>query len=177
MQPAPSRVWRERVGERVALWAARIYFYLKPQSHPHPNLPPPDGGRNKVADTVKGCLKFKAWFQTTFFNNQTSANTPPPSFPRRRESTFKSRRLFLNIGFLEFAMDSRLRGNDGSWAEIYAITCNLPPLPSGGRGLGRGWLYGLHEFDFASSREATPILTFPRQTGEGTRLLLWKKVV
>ncbi|WP_455008752.1 hypothetical protein [Neisseria sicca] len=25
--------------------------------------------------------------------------------------------------------------------------CNLPPLPSGGRGPGRGWLYGLHEFD------------------------------
>ncbi|QMT37518.1 hypothetical protein [Neisseria sicca] len=24
---------------------------------------------------------------------------------------------------------------------------NLPPLPSGGRGLGRGWLYGLYEFD------------------------------
>ena len=47
-----------------------------------------------------------------------------------------------------------------------------PPLPSGGRGLGRGLLYGLHKFDFPSSREATPILTFPRQTGEGTRLLI-----
>ncbi|WP_455008068.1 hypothetical protein [Neisseria sicca] len=31
--------------------------------------------------------------------------------------------------------------------------------------MGRGWLYGLHEFDFASSHEATPILTFPRRTG------------
>ena len=44
---------------------------------------------------------------------------------------------------------SRLRGNDGIQAEIYATTCSLPPLPSGGRGLGRGWLYGLYEFDFA----------------------------
>ena len=34
--------------------------------HPHPNLPPPDGGRNKVADTARGRLKLKAWFQTTF---------------------------------------------------------------------------------------------------------------
>ena len=24
---------------------------------------------------------------------------------------------------------------------------NLPPLPSGRRGLGRGWRYGLYEFD------------------------------
>ena len=62
-------------------------------------------------------------------------------------------------------MDSRLRGNDGSWAEIYATICSLLPLPSGGRGLGRGWLYGLHEFDFASSHEATPILTFPPPDG------------
>ena len=45
-------------------------------------------------------------------------------------------------------VDSRLRGNDGSRTEIYAETCSLPPLPSGGRGLGRGWFYGLHEFDF-----------------------------
>ena len=63
-------------------------------------------------------------------------------------------------------MDSRLRGNDGSRTEIYAETCSLPPLPSGGRGLGRGWLYGLYEFDFASSREATPTLTFPAGRGK-----------
>ena len=74
-------------------------------------------------------------------------------------------------------MDSRLRGNDGSRTEIYAETCSLPPLPSGGRGLGRGWLYGLREFDFPSSRKATPILAFPRRTGEGMRLLMWQKVV
>ena len=38
-----------------------------------------------------------------------------PSFPRRRESTFEFRQLFLNICFLGFPMDSRLRGNDGCW--------------------------------------------------------------
>ena len=86
MQPAPSPVRRERVGERVALWAARIYFYLKPQSHPHPNLPPPDGGRNKVADTARGRLKPQTQFQTTSSYEQTTPNTPSPSFPRRRES-------------------------------------------------------------------------------------------
>ena len=74
-------------------------------------------------------------------------------------------------------MDSRLRGNDGGWAEIYATTCSLLPLPSGGRGLGREWLYELYEFDFPSSRKATPILTFPHRTGEGTRLPLQQKVV
>ncbi|VTX71751.1 Uncharacterised protein [Neisseria sicca] len=79
--------------------------------------------------------------------------------------------------FLEFPMNSRLRGNDGSRTEIYAETCSLPPLPSGGRGLGRGRLCGLHQFDFPSSRKATPILTFPRQTGEGTRLLIRQEVV
>jgi len=53
---------------------------------PHPNLPPPDGGRDKVTAAARGRLKSKIWFQTTFFHNQTSASTPPPSFPRRRES-------------------------------------------------------------------------------------------
>ena len=38
-----------------------------------------------------------------------------PSFLRRRESTFEFRQLFLNICFLGFPMDSRLRGNDGCW--------------------------------------------------------------
>ena len=49
----------------------------------------------------------------------------------------------------DLKVDARLRGNDGSRTEIYATTCSLLPLPSGGRGLGRGWLYGLLEFDFA----------------------------
>jgi|GEM_PF-4652684 hypothetical protein len=42
------------------------------------------------------------------------------------------------------------------------------PLPSGGRGLGRGWLLGLHKFDFTQGHRTTPILAFPRRTGEGT---------
>ena len=44
---------------------------------PHPNLPPQDGGRDKVADTVKGRLKLKIWFQTTSSHNQNMLNTPP----------------------------------------------------------------------------------------------------
>ena len=55
--------------------------------------------------------------------------------------------LFLR--FLRRKVDSRLRGNNGSPTEIYVSTRSLPPLPSGGIGLGRGWLYGLHQFDFA----------------------------
>ncbi|MDU1533653.1 MAG: hypothetical protein E6899_02050 [Neisseria sp.] len=55
---------------------------------------------------------------------------------------------------------------------LFPICCNLPPLSSSGRGLGRGWIYGLHEFDFSPNHKATPILTFPRQTGEGTGLLI-----
>ena len=54
----------------------------------------------------------------------------------------------------------------------FHICRNLPPLPSSRRGLGRGWLYGPHEFDFSPNHKATPILTFPRQTGEGTELLI-----
>ena len=66
-------------------------------------------------------------------------------------------------------------GNNSSRTEIYATPCNLPPIPSGGRGLGRGWLYELHEFDFSPNHKATPILTFPRRTGEGTRLLIQQR--
>ena len=54
----------------------------------------------------------------------------------------------------------------------FPICRNLPPLLPCGRGLGRGWIYGLHEFDFSPNHKATPILTFPRQTGEGTGLLI-----
>jgi len=97
----------------------------------------------------KGRLKSKSWFQTTCSYKQITPNTLLSSFPRKRESTLNLGNCFSNICFLEFTMDSRLRGNDGSRTEIYAETCSLPPLPSGGRGLGRGWLYGLHQFDFA----------------------------
>ena len=36
------------------------------------------------------------------------------------------------------------------------FTCNLPPLPSGGRGLGRGWLYGQLDLDFSSETQSHP---------------------
>ncbi len=41
-------------------------------SHPHPNLPPPDGGRDQVAVTERGRLKnlFRA-FQTTYLHSDT----------------------------------------------------------------------------------------------------------
>ena len=115
----------------------------------------------------KGHLKSKSWFQTTCSYKQITPNTLLSSFPRRRESIVNSKKLMFENSCRDSKVDSRLRGNDGSWTEIYAATCSLPPLPFGGRGLGRGWLYELHQFDFSSSREATPILTFPRQTGEG----------
>ena len=66
----------------------------------------------------------------------------------------------------DLKVDSRLRGNDGSPTEIYATPCSLPPLPSSGKGLGRGWLCGLREFDFPSSCKATPILTSPARRGK-----------
>ena len=99
---------------------------------------------------VKGRLKLKTWFQTTFSYKQITPNTPPSSFPRRRESIGNPKKQMFENSCRDSKVDSRLRGNDDSWAEIYTATCSLPPLPSGGRGLGRGWLYGrLHQFDFA----------------------------
>ena len=53
----------------------------KPQSHPHPNLPPPDGGRNKVADTARGRLKPQTQFQATSSYEQATPKTSPPFFP------------------------------------------------------------------------------------------------
>jgi len=43
------------------------FMAVHPQATPHPNLPPPDGGRDQVAVTERGRLKnlFRA-FQTTF---------------------------------------------------------------------------------------------------------------
>ncbi len=35
------------------------------------------------------------------------------SFPRRRESKLKQHKCLFKISFLNFKMDSRLRGNDG----------------------------------------------------------------
>ena len=51
-----SRLAGEGWGEGGSMGCTNL-ICLKPRSHPHPNLSPPDGGRNKVADTVKGRLK------------------------------------------------------------------------------------------------------------------------
>ena len=37
-----------RQGEVTPYWFKFNPLYLNPQSHPHPNLPSPDGGRNKL---------------------------------------------------------------------------------------------------------------------------------
>ena len=37
-----------------------------------------------------------------------------------------------------------LKTRISKFSDDLVSTCNLPPLPSG----GRGWLYGWHEFDF-----------------------------
>ena len=44
-------------------------IFPKPQSHPHPSLPPPDGGRDKVADKSKRSSENKDFrFQMISFN-------------------------------------------------------------------------------------------------------------
>ena len=42
-----------------------------------------------------------------------------------------------------------LKNRISRFSDDLVLTCKPAPLPSGGRGLGRGWLLGLHEFDFA----------------------------
>ena len=36
-------------------------IFPKQKSHPHPSLPPPDGGRDRVADAVRGLLKITVY--------------------------------------------------------------------------------------------------------------------
>ena len=43
------------------------------------------------------------------------------------------------------------------FSDDLVFICGLHPLSFG----GRGWLYGLNEFDFTQSHRTTPILTFP----------------
>ncbi|WP_198006991.1 hypothetical protein [Neisseria sp. GT4A_CT1] len=88
---------------------------------PKAGKPPPsspDGGRNKVADTARGRLKWAGGQE---------------SMPRR-------------------------------------AACPLSRLA--GEGWGEGGSMGCTNLIFPSSHKATPILAFPRQTGEGTGLLI-----
>ena len=71
-----SRPAGEGWGEGGSMGCTNLLL-LKTTKPPHPNLPPPDGGRDKVADTVKGRLKLKIWFQMTSSHNQNMLNTPP----------------------------------------------------------------------------------------------------
>ena len=103
-----SRLAGEGWGEGGSVGCANL---ISPQAAkpPHPSRPPPDGGRNKIADTVKGRLKFKAWFQTTFFHNQTTL-TIPRRHPRpriredrlRRESISNSKKLMFEKQLQKF---------------------------------------------------------------------------
>ena len=64
-------------------------------------------------------------------------------------------------------MDSRLRGNDGSQAEIYASMCKPAPLSRpAGEGWGEGGFTGCTNLILPKAAKP-PILTFPRRTGEG----------
>ncbi len=47
-----SRPAGEGWGEGGSMGCTNLIF-PNPQSHPHPSLPPPDGGRNRIADTAK----------------------------------------------------------------------------------------------------------------------------
>ena len=64
--PLPSG--GEGWGEGSSTGCTNLIF-PKQKSHPHPNLPPPDGGRTKVADKSKRSSENKDFrFQTTLFN-------------------------------------------------------------------------------------------------------------
>ena len=63
LPPLPSE--GEGWGEGDSMGCTNLIF-PKQKSHPHPSLPPPDGGRNKVAVAAKSRLKPKSCFQTTF---------------------------------------------------------------------------------------------------------------
>ena len=55
------------------------------------------------------------------------------------------------FGLLQVCIESIKRSSENlgfRFSDDLIFTCNPPPLPSGGRGLGRGWLYGANEFDF-----------------------------
>ena len=57
----------------------------------------------------------------------------------------------------------------------FLLPCDLPPLPSEGEGWGEGGSTNYTTLIFPQKHKATPILAFPRQTGEGTELLLRRK--
>ena len=64
-------------------WLCGLHEFDFPSSRkaPHPSLPPPDGGRNKVADTARGRLKPQTQFQATSSYEQATPKTSPPFFP------------------------------------------------------------------------------------------------
>ena len=144
-------------------WLFALYCRIS-ASHPHPSLPPPDGGRDQVAVTERGRLKnLSQSFQTTSLYSDT-LNPLSPQYDRIRGQSPR-----YTVGQL-LKLEKTHSGIFcvGLWnnRSVGFAHENPPPLPSGGRGLGRGWLLPF----IAVHPQPPPILTFPRRTEEGIRL-------
>ena len=110
-------------------------------------------------------------------------NAPPPSFLRRRESIggirfvwmvlkiFVARFLLLKIRFLSQPVLMNVR--------MAVVRQKFMPHPAtyplsrlAGEGWGEGGFMSCTNLFSPQKHKTTPILTFPRQTGEGTKLLI-----
>ena len=65
-----------------------------------------------------------------------------------------------------------LKNRISRFSDDLVSTCNLPPLPSGGRGLGRGRLLGLYEFAFTLNPQSHPHPSLPLSDGGSDKLPL-----
>ena len=134
-------------------------------SHPHPNLPPLDGGRDQVAVTERGRLKnLSQSFQTTSLHSDT-LNPLSLQYDRIRgqspcyavesiQSWWKAHSGIFCVG---------LRDNNRSVGFAHE---NPPPSPVRRERVGERVVLAIH----AVYPQATPILTFPHQPWEGIRL-------
>ena len=71
---------------------------------------------------------------------------------------------------MNFRRPHSISFNNSKHPILFPICCNLPPLPSSGRGLGRGWLYELHEFIFSSETQSHPHPNLPPPDGGRNRI-------
>ena len=62
------------------------------------------------------------------------------------------------------------------FSDDLVLTCNLPPLPSGGRGRGRGWFCGLARIWFYLNLRSHLHPNLPPPDGGRDRLLLLQRV-
>ena len=107
----PSPVRRGKVRMGVASWLEGKSNWCSPQSHPLPSPLPPDGRGGQAARRgIDFC---------------PATVIPAPAYARTGYDVNLPLNLgncFSNISFLEFPMDSRLRGNDvsGVFGVVYS---------------------------------------------------------